>query len=181
MEVLLKAGLNKNDLYILHCNTEYPTPMNDVNLRAMLTIRDELNVKVGYSDHTLGIEIPIAAVALGATVIEKHFTLDRNLPGPDHSASLEPDELKKMVQAIRNIEVALGDGIKKPSASESKNIPIARKSIVAARTIKKGEVFTSENLAVKRPGNGVSPMMWDDYIGKIANKDYYLDEVISNE
>ena len=181
MEVLLKAGLNKNDLYILHCNTEYPTPMNDVNLRAMQTIRDELNVKVGYSDHTLGIEIPIAAVALGATVIEKHFTLDRNLPGPDHSASLEPDELKKMVQAIRNIEVALGDGIKKPSASESKNIPIARKSIVAARTIKKGEVFTSENLAVKRPGNGVSPMMWDDYIGKIANKDYYLDEVISNE
>ena len=181
MNLLIDGGLNKKDLTILHCNTEYPTPMNDVNLRAMLTIRDELNVKVGYSDHTLGIEIPIAAVALGATVIEKHFTLDRNLPGPDHSASLEPDELKKMVQAIRNIEVALGDGIKKPSASESKNIPIARKSIVAARTIKKGEVFTSENLAVKRPGNGVSPMMWDDYIGKIANKDYYLDEVISNE
>ena len=181
MDVLIDAGLEKNDLTILHCNTEYPTPMNDVNLRAMMSIRDELNVKVGYSDHTLGIEIPIAAVALGATVIEKHFTLDRNLPGPDHSASLEPDELKKMVQAIRNIEVALGDGIKKPSASESKNIPIARKSIVAARTIKKGEVFTSENLAVKRPGNGVSPMMWDDYIGKIANKDYYLDEVISNE
>ena len=178
MDVLIDAGLEKNDLTILHCNTEYPTPMNDVNLRAMLTIRDELNVKVGYSDHTLGIEIPIAAVALGATVIEKHFTLDRNLPGPDHSASLEPDELKKMVQAIRNIEVALGDGIKKPSASESKNIPIARKSIVAARTIKKGEVFTSENLVVKRPGNGVSPMEWDNVMGKIAKVDYKMDDLI---
>lgn len=178
MDVLIDAGLEKNDLTILHCNTEYPTPMNDVNLRAMLTIRGELNVKVGYSDHTLGIEIPIAAVAMGATVIEKHFTLDRNLPGPDHRASLEPSELKSMVSAIRNIEVALGDGIKKPSASESKNIPIARKSIVAARTIKKGEVFTSENLAVKRPGNGVSPMEWDNVMGKIAKVDYKMDDLI---
>jgi len=178
MDVLIDAGLEKNDLTILHCNTEYPTPMNDVNLRAMLTIRDELNVKVGYSDHTLGIEIPIAAVAMGATVIEKHFTLDRNLPGPDHRSSLEPSELKSMVSAIRNIEVALGDRIKKPSASESKNIPIARKSIVAARTIKKGEVFTSENLVVKRPGNGVSPMEWDNVMGKIAKVDYKMDDLI---
>ncbi len=181
MNLLIDAGLNKKDLTILHCNTEYPTPMNDVNLRAMLTIRDELNVKVGYSDHTLGIEIPIAAVALGATVIEKHFTLDRNLPGPDHRASLEPSELKSMVSAIRNIEKAMGDGVKKPSTSESKNIPIARKSIVAKRAIKKGEVFSEQNLTVKRPGTGISPMEWDDFIGKIANKDYYLDELISNE
>ncbi len=181
MDILLEARVKKDDLTILHCNTEYPTPMEDVNLKAMLTMRDELGVNVGYSDHTLGIEIPIAAVAMGATVIEKHFTLDRTLPGPDHIASLEPDELKSMVQVIRNIEKAMGDGVKKPSPSEIKNIPIARKSIVAKRAIKKGEVFSEQNLTVKRPGTGISPMECDDYIGKIANKDYDLDELISNE
>jgi len=178
MDVLLHAGLKKDDLTILHCNAEYPTPMEDVNLRAMLTIRDELGVNVGYSDHTLGVEVPVAAVAMGATVIEKHFTLDRTLPGPDHAASLEPDELKAMVMAIRNIEKAMGDGIKKPSNSEKKNIPIVRKSIVVKRPIKEGEVFSEDNLTVKRPGTGISPMKWDEMIGKRADREYQKDDLI---
>ena len=152
--------------------------MSDVNLKAMLTIGDELGVSVGYSDHTLGIEIPIAAVAMGATVIEKHFTLDRSLPGPDQAASLEPDELKSMVNAIRYIEKAMGDGVKKPSSSETKNIPIARKSIVAKTSIKKGELFTEENLTVKRPGTGISPMEWDSIIVQKSKKDFNKDDLI---
>ena len=164
LEVLEASGTPRERVTVLHCNTEYPTPMADVNLKAMLAIRDALGVQVGYSDHTLGIEVPIAAVAMGATVIEKHFTLDRNLPGPDHRASLEPDELKAMVQAIRNIELALsGDGLKRPSPSESKNIEIARKSLLALVPIKAGEPFTEANLGVKRPGSGISPMRWDDF------------------
>ena len=178
MDILIDSGLNKRDLTVLHCNTEYPTPICDVNLTAMLTIRDELNVKVGYSDHTGGIEVPIAAVAMGATTIEKHFTLDRNLTGPDHAASLEPDELKSMVMAIRNIEKAMGDGIKQPSKSEKKNITIVRKSIVAKRYITKGEKFSKENLAVKRPGLGISPMEWDNLIGQKADKSFEIDELI---
>jgi len=178
MVVLLGAGCRKDDLTILHCTTEYPSPMADVNLRAMLTMRDELGVKVGYSDHTVGIEIPIAAVAMGACVIEKHFTLDRTLPGPDHAASLEPEELKAMVAAIRNIEQAMGDGIKKPSLCEEKNLPIVRKSIVAARDIRKGERFSVENLAVKRPGTGISPMEWDSVVGRVADRDYSKDDLI---
>jgi len=178
MDVLLKAGVKKDDLTILHCNTEYPTPMKDVNLRAMLTIRDELGVKVGYSDHTLGIEIPIAAVTLGAKIVEKHFTLDRSLPGPDQAASLEPEELKAMVSAIRNIECALGNRLKTPSQSEKKNMPIARKSIVAKKFINKGELFSEKNLAVKRPGTGISPMDWDEVLGKTAETDYQMDDLI---
>ena len=178
LNVLLEAGTGKDQITILHCNTEYPTPMKDVNLKAMLTIKDELGVNIGYSDHTLGIEIPIAAVAMGAIVIEKHFTLDRNMPGPDHAASLEPEELKAMVAAIRNIEKALGDGVKKTSKSEKKNIPIARKSIMAKMSIKKGELFTEENLTVKRPGTGISPMGWDTIIGKAASSDYEMDDLI---
>jgi N,N'-diacetyllegionaminate synthase len=175
LNVLLEAGAEKDNITFLHCNTEYPTPIEDVNLKAMLTLRDELGVSVGYSDHTLGIEIPIAAVALGATVIEKHFTLDRTLPGPDHAASLEPEELKSMVAAIRNIEKAMGNGVKKPSPSEIKNIPIARKSIVAKKSIKKGEIFSVSNLMVKRPGTGISPMEWYEVLGKVAKKDYKID------
>ncbi|MBT7901251.1 MAG: N-acetylneuraminate synthase, partial [Candidatus Marinimicrobia bacterium] len=163
---------------ILHCNTEYPTPMKDVNLKAMLTIKDEMGVNIGYSDHTLGIEVPIAAVAMGATVIEKHFTLDRNMPGPDHRASLKPDELREMVVAIRNIKKAMGAGEKKPSSSETKNISVVRKSIVAKMSIKKGELFTEENLTVKRPGTGISPMRWDTVIGKVASSDYGMDDLI---
>jgi N,N'-diacetyllegionaminate synthase len=178
MDVLLKAGIKKEGLAILHCNTEYPTPMVDVNLRAMLTIRDELGVKVGYSDHTLGIEIPVAAVALGATVIEKHFTLDRTLCGPDHAASIEPDELKAMVAAIRNIEKAIGDGVKNPSSSEIKNISIARKSIVAKKIIKKGDRFSENNLTVKRPGTGISPMEWDKLLGQVSEQNFKPDELI---
>ena len=179
LEVLEASGTPRERVTVLHCNTEYPTPMADVNLKAMLAIRDALGVQVGYSDHTLGIEVPIAAVAMGATVIEKHFTLDRNLPGPDHRASLEPDELKAMVQAIRNIELALsGDGLKRPSPSESKNIEIARKSLVALVPIKAGEPFTEANLGVKRPGSGISPMRWDEFIGRPANRDYQVDELI---
>ena len=181
LNILIKSGAEKEQITILHCNTEYPTPIKDVYLKAMLTIQYELGVKAGYSDHTLGIEVPIAAVAMGATVIEKHFTLDRTLLGPDHAASLEPEELKAMVTSIRNIERAMGDGVKKPSLSEIKNIQIARKSIVAKKCIKKGGIFTENNLTVKRPGMGISPMDWDDYMGKIANKDYDLDELISNE
>jgi len=178
LEILIDAGIEKDQITILHCNTEYPTPMEDVNLNAMLTIGAGLEVKVGYSDHTLGIEIPVTAVALGATVIEKHFTLDRTLPGPDHAASLEPGELKAMVKAIRNIEKAMGDGVKKPSHSETKNIAIARKSIVAKIHIQKGERFSEDNLTVKRPGTGISPMEWDDLIGKYAEKDYQPDNLI---
>ncbi len=181
LNVLEESGTPKSQITVLHCNTEYPTPMEDVNLKAMLTIRNELGVNIGYSDHTLGIEVPIAAVAMGATIIEKHFTLDRKLPGPDHAASLEPNELKEMVKAIRNIEKAMGDGIKKPSPSEIKNMPIARKSIVAKTLIKKGEIFTEENLTVKRPGTGISPMEWDNVIGKVANHNYYIDDIIENQ
>ena len=178
MNILIEAGAKKSQITILHCNTEYPTPMEDVNLKAMLTMRDELEVTVGYSDHTLGIEIPVAAVALGATVIEKHFTLDRTLPGPDHRASLEPHELKSMVTAIRNIEKSIGDGVKNPSLSEAKNIPIARKSIVAKKPIKKGERFSKSNLTVKRPGTGISPMLWDEILGRSSNDNYKVDDLI---
>ena len=176
LEVLRKAGTS--DISILHCNTEYPTPMKDVNLKAMNTIKEAFKVAVGYSDHTLGIEVPIAAVALGARIIEKHFTLDKTMEGPDHRASLEPDELKEMVTAIRNIEEALGDGVKKLSNSEAKNINIARKSIVANQQIKKGDLFTENNLAVKRPGTGISPMQWDEVVGKAAIRDFEEDEMI---
>lgn len=162
----------------LHCNTEYPTPMEDVNLRAMLTIKKQLGISVGYSDHTRGIEVPIAAVALGAEIIEKHFTLDRNLKGPDHKASLEPDELRNMICAIRNIEKALGKEEKTPSKSELKNREVARKSIVAKVAIKKGEVFSEKNITVKRPGTGISPMKWDEVIGMHSNRDYEMDEMI---
>ncbi len=179
LNVLVRSGTDWEEITILHCNTEYPTPFEDVNLNAMLTMRDELKVKVGYSDHTLGIEIPIAAVALGAFVIEKHFTLDRNLPGPDHRTSLEPEELKTMVSAIRNIEMAMGDGNKEPSSSETKNIPIARKSIVAKERIKAGERFTEVNLTAKRPGTGISPMEWDNLLGKSAPQDFNKDDLIS--
>ena len=165
----LKAGCNKNKIIVLHCNTEYPTPKRDVNLKAMLSIKEKFGVKVGYSDHTSGIEIPIAAVALGATVIEKHFTIDRTFEGPDHKASLEPHELSEMIKSIRNIENALGDGIKKPSSSENKNIAIVRKSIVASKNIKKGEFFTNENLTTKRP-RGISPMMGQTYWTKVEKK-----------
>lgn len=163
---------------ILHCNTEYPTPMEDVNLKAMQTIGTAFNVDVGYSDHTLGIEVPIAAVALGARVIEKHFTLDRNMEGPDHKASLEPNELKQMVSAIRNIEKALGSTIKQPSPSEVPNINIARKSIVAKTNIKQGEVLTQDNITTKRPGNGISPIKWYEVIGQVASKNYNADDLI---
>ena len=178
MKVLLRNGLTKEQLTVLHCNTEYPTPMRDVHLHAMKTIADQLGVKVGYSDHTLGIEIPIAAVALGACVIEKHFTLDREMDGPDHRASLEPKELTQMVSAIRNVEKALGGTEKKVSASEEKNRCIVRKSIVAAYDIKKGDVFTEENLTVKRPGDGISPMQWEHVLGKEAMQDFATDDLI---
>jgi N,N'-diacetyllegionaminate synthase len=178
LEVLESAGTGRDRITVLHCNTEYPTPMNDVNLRAMQTLRQAFDVAVGYSDHTAGIEIAVAAVALGASVIEKHFTLDRALPGPDHKASLEPDELKAMVTAIRNIEQALGDGRKRPSASERKNVAVARKSLVAARPIRAGETFDATNLTAKRPGNGLSPMRWDEVIGRRASRDFSQDELI---
>ena len=178
MDVLEEFGLSRNQITVLHCNTEYPTPMCDVNLRAMQTIAAELKVNTGYSDHTVGIEIPVAAAALGATVIEKHFTLDRNLTGPDHKASLEPQELKAMVSAIRNVELALGDGVKRVSDSERKNKSIARKSIVAACPIKKGEFFSENNLTVKRPGDGISPMFWEQVLGKMAGKDFQADDLI---
>jgi N,N'-diacetyllegionaminate synthase len=178
LDVLIEAGTSCKLITVLHCNTDYPTPMNDVNLRAMLTIQDTFDVQVGYSDHTLGIEVAIAAVSLGATIIEKHFTLDRNLLGPDHKASLEPDELKAMVTAIRNIEKAMGDGIKHPSLSEAKNIPIARKSLVAACAILEGEVFNETNLSVKRPGTGLSPMRWDEVLGCKAPRNFAPDDLI---
>lgn len=178
LSVLLKFGLSKEQITILHCNTEYPTPMEDVNLNAMKTIADKFGVKVGYSDHTRGIEVPIAAVALGSTIIEKHFTLDRLMEGPDHTASLEPDELKAMVNAIRNIEKALGSVDKIISTSEQKNIAVARKSIVAAIEISEGELFTEDNLTVKRPGTGVSPMLWESIVGRVAKKQYHPDDLI---
>lgn len=176
IEVLEKNGAG--DIVVLHCNTEYPTPMQDVNLLAMRQMAEVLKKPIGYSDHTQGIEVAIAAVALGATVIEKHFTLDKSMEGPDHRASLEPDELAQMVQAIRNIEQSLGDGQKKRSESEKKNCTVARKSIVAKRAIQKGERFTEENLTVKRPGNGVNPMRWYDVLGTAANREYFPDELI---
>jgi len=174
---LLKEN-GATDISVLHCNTEYPTPMKDVNLRAMLTIKEAFKVNVGYSDHTKGVEVPIAAVALGAGVIEKHFTLNNSMEGPDHKASLETEELKTMVDSIRNIENALGNGIKKPSKSESKNKEIARKSIVASRGIEKGELFTEENLTIKRPGDGINPMQWPNVLGKKAKRDFSFDELI---
>lgn len=178
LNVLMEFGVKKDQITILHCNTEYPTPFADVNLKAMLEIGEKFGVNIGYSDHTKGIEVPVAAVALGATVIEKHFTLDNNMEGPDHKASLEPDELKSMVSSIRNIELALGNGHKSVSNSERKNIEIARKSIVAACPIKKGELLTEDNLTVKRPGNGISPMRWNEVIGKVAIKDFEEEEAI---
>lgn len=182
ISVLIKFGVSKEQITILHCNTEYPTPMNDVNLKAMHTIGEKFSVNVGYSDHTQGIEVPIAAVALGATVVEKHFTLDCTMDGPDHKASLEPQELKAMVTAIRNIEQALGNEEKKVSTSEGRNKSVARKSIVAAKDIEKGELLTEENLTVKRPGGGISPMKWEYIIGTRAIRTFEADEqIIFNE
>jgi len=179
LEIIQRAGTKKENICVMQCNTAYPTPFKDANLRAMLTIRDTFKVKVGYSDHTLGFEASIAAVALGASIIEKHFTLDRKMRGPDHKASIEPDELKQMVKMIRNIEMALGSRAKTISASERKNKDIVRKSIVAARPIQKGEIFNTDNITVKRPGNGISPMRWDDLLGKVAKKNFYQDELIT--
>ncbi len=176
--VLEKAGVPKQDLTVLHCTTQYPTPMHEVNLKAMLTLREALGVKVGYSDHTMGIEVAIAAVALGAQVIEKHFTLDRDLPGPDHKASLEPNELCFMVQAIRNIEKALGDGVKRCVPGEMPNLAVARKSLVARCAIQAGELFSSQNITAKRPGTGINPMHLDDVIGQTASRDFNPDELI---
>ena len=177
VNVLKENGSGK--ITLLHCNTEYPTPYEDVNLLAMDTLHREFQLDIGYSDHTLGIEVPVAAVARGAAVIEKHFTLDREMEGPDHKASLETDELKKMIISIRNIEKALGSGEKKPSGSEKKNISVARKSIVAKKPISKGERFTEENLAIKRPGTGINPMCWNEILGLYASKDYVEDEQIT--
>lgn len=179
MNVLIKYGLKKSMITVLHCNTEYPTPFEDVNLKAMNSIGNDLGVQIGYSDHTLGIEIPIAAVALGAKVIEKHFTLNRNLPGPDHRASLEPNELKEMVASIRNIEKAIsGSGRKEPSPSELKNKDVARKSIHTTRVLKKGEAISEEDIIALRPGNGISPMEWKNVIGKKVNRDYHTSEML---
>lgn len=178
LDILYTGGMSTDDITLLHCNTEYPTPMADVNLRAMETLRSAFGTKVGYSDHTRGIEVPVAAVAMGATVIEKHFTLDKTLPGPDHVASLEPSELKAMADAIRNIELASGTSAKRVSSSERKNIAVARKSIVAAKNIKAGDCFTEDNLTIKRPGSGISPMLWDSVIGKKAIRDFAADELI---
>lgn len=178
LSLLIESGTDKNKITILHATTDYPTQMHDVNLTAMKTIAQAFKVQVGYSDHTPGVEVPTAAVALGASIIEKHFTLDKKLPGPDHKASLEPQELKKMVEAIRNIEMALGDGIKHPSANEQKNMRVARKSIVALTAIKNGEIFTEQNLTIKRPGMGISPMRWNEVVGQVAQKDYEADDLI---
>lgn len=176
--VLERFGLDRKQITLLHCTTEYPTPMSEVNLKAMQTLRDTFQVPVGYSDHTQGIEVSIAATALGAAIIEKHFTLDRNMEGPDHIASLEPDELKSLVESIRNIDQALGDGEKKPTPSESKNKAIARKSIVAKRPISENEILTEENLTVKRPGDGISPMRWEEVVGTKARRAFSTDEKI---
>ncbi len=178
LNVLISAGTLLEDITVLHANTMYPTPMEDVNLRSMQTIADRFGVKVGYSDHTLGIEVDIAAAAMGANIIEKHFTLDKSMEGPDHKASLEPSELNAMVKAVRNIEIAMGSSEKKPSPSELPNIPVARKSIVALKEITKGDVLTQENIGVKRPGNGISPMQWDEIIGTKAKKHYEKDQLI---
>jgi N,N'-diacetyllegionaminate synthase len=178
LDILISAGTLKENITILHANTMYPTPMEDVNLKAMVTIGNTFDIDFGYSDHTLGIEVDIAAVAMGASCIEKHFTLDKNMEGPDHKASLESHELIAMVKAIRNIELALGSCLKKPSKSETPNILIARKSIVAKTAIKKGEIFTENNLTIKRPGSGISPMRWDEILGTIASRDYKEDELI---
>lgn len=178
IDVLEQAGTPRANITVLHCTTEYPTPMAEVNLRAMQSIQAAFGVTVGYSDHTAGIEVAIAAVAMGALVIEKHLTVDHQLPGPDHKASLEPGEFKEMVTAIRNIEVALGNGIKRPTSSELRNKPIARKSLVSNRPIKAGELFSAENIAAKRPGTGISPMRWDEVIGRRAARDYSADELI---
>lgn len=177
--VFIQLGITKENITILHCNTEYPTPMKDVNLLAMFHIEKEFKTSIGYSDHTLGIEVPIAAVALGAVMIEKHFTLDKTMEGPDHKASLEPSELKAMTLAIRNIELAIsGSGVKEPSESEMKNIAIARKSIVAKTDIKKGDIFSEKNLTVKRPGSGISPMEWDKIMGEVSSQDFEADDLI---
>lgn len=176
LDVLKEWGTE--DISLLHCNTQYPTPMEDVNLRAMLQMQSKFQVPAGYSDHTLGIEVPIAAAALGASVIEKHFTLDKNMEGPDHRASLEPKELAEMVKCIRNIETALGDGKKKVTDSEKENIQVARKSIVAAVPIKQGDMYTEENITVKRPGTGISPMRWNEILGQTADRDFEADELI---
>jgi N,N'-diacetyllegionaminate synthase len=178
MQVLVDGGIAREDISLLHCNTQYPTPMCDVNLRAMEQLRTLKPGMVGYSDHTVGIEVPIAAVAIGAEIIEKHFTLDKTLPGPDHRASLDPAELTAMVSSIRNIEQALGNGEKHVSDSERPNIEVARKSIIAARDIKAGELLTEENLTVKRPGNGISPMLWDSVVGTRAVRDFQADHLI---
>lgn len=178
MNILIAMGTRKENITILHCTTAYPTPFEDVNLNAMITIREKFGVKVGYSDHTLGIEVPIAAVAMGAQVIEKHFTLDKNMEGPDHRASLEPDELKAMVCAIRNVEKAMGDGIKRCAPSEEVNKQVARRSIVAARRINKGEIFSEDSITVKSPAIGLSPMVWDNVVGKIAKTDFEEDQAI---
>jgi N,N'-diacetyllegionaminate synthase len=178
INVLEEAGTDRKDLIVLHCTTEYPAPMVEVNLKAISTLRSTFGLKTGYSDHTMGIEVPIAAVALGAVVIEKHFTLDRSLPGPDHIASLEADELKSMVVAIRNIELAVGDGIKKLTRSEFENLSVIRKSIVTKIAIKKGETFKNSNIVAKRPGSGLSPMLWDSVIGKQATRDFSIDELV---
>lgn len=178
INVLEEYGTHRSKITVLHCTTSYPVPMSDVNLRAMQSIQNKFKVAVGYSDHSLGVEIPIAAVALGATVIEKHFTIDRNLPGPDHKASLEPPELKSMIDGIRNVEKALGDGVKRLMPGEIPNLPIARKSIVASRPIEAGMVFTEQNLTAKRPGTGISPMEWNRLLGRPSNRDYLADELI---
>ena len=178
LNILIDSGTKKYNITVLHANTEYPTVMEDVNLKAMVTMGNTFNVSYGYSDHTSGIEVDIAAVAIGATCIEKHFTLDNNMEGPDHVASLEPHELKAMVKAIRNIEVALGNGIKKPSKSELSNLRVVRKSIVAKTAIKKGDTLSADNLAIKRPGEGINPMRWDEFIGTKSKKDYKEDELI---
>ena len=178
LTILVDAGTKKENITVLHANTMYPTPMEDVNLNAMQTMRQEFNVAVGYSDHTLGIEVDIAAVTMGASIIEKHFPLDKAMKGPDHKASLDPAELKAMVTSIRNVENALGDGIKLPSRSEQPNMVVARKSILASQVIKKGDTLTEENIVIKRPGNGMSPMKWDEVVGSVAIKDYQVDEII---
>ncbi len=178
LAILVKAGMEKKNITVLHANTMYPTPMEDVNLNAMLTIQKEFDVAIGYSDHTLGIEVDIAAVAMGASIVEKHFTLDKTMKGPDHQASLEPHELNAMIVAIRNVEKALGDGVKVPSRSEQPNMIVARKSIVAAQPIKKGEKITEDHISTKRPGIGISPMKWDEVIGSKSTKDYQVDEPI---
>ncbi len=178
IDLLIESGMKRENIALLHCTTEYPAPLEEVNLKAILTLKEAFKLEVGYSDHTLGIEIPIAAVSIGATIIEKHFTLDKNLPGPDHKASLEPKELKEMIIAIRNVEKAMGNGMKKPTPAEIKNREIVRKSIVAKKKIKKGEIFTEENLSTKRPGIGISPMKWKEIIEKTASRDYEEDEVI---